>query len=183
MPRYVAFLRAVNVGGRIVKMTQLKSIFEELGLADVETFIASGNVIFSTKSASVPTVVRKIETGLRSELGYEVPVFLRTDAQIADIAQRKYSAFDEAAVSSAHSLNIGMLHEPLSQTVLQAMKAFDTDTESFRVSGSEIHMLLHSPVTTSKFSLVKFEKAIGAQTSFRNMNTIERLAKKYPASL
>jgi uncharacterized protein (DUF1697 family) len=183
MPRYVAFLRAVNVGGRIVKMTQLKSIFESLGLANVETFIASGNVIFSTKSTSVSTLVSKIEKGLKSELDYDVPVFLRTDAEIANMVERRFAAFDEAAVSAAHSLNIGMLHEPLGKAGIQAMKAFDTGTESFLTDGSEIHMLLHSPVITSKFSLTKFEKALGVQTSFRNVNTIERLAKKYPASL
>ena len=51
--QYVAFLRAVNVGGRIVKMAELKKIFEAAGLAEVATFIASGNVIFrSPKVAS-----------------------------------------------------------------------------------------------------------------------------------
>ena len=49
MPRFAAFLRAVNVGGRVVKMEALKWIFESMGLADVESFIASGNVVFSSK--------------------------------------------------------------------------------------------------------------------------------------
>ncbi|MBK6427791.1 MAG: DUF1697 domain-containing protein [Blastocatellia bacterium] len=53
MSRYIAFLRAVNVGGRIVKMkAALRSIFEELGYQQVSTFIASGNVIFETRSGS-----------------------------------------------------------------------------------------------------------------------------------
>jgi len=50
MPRYVAFLRAINVGGHVVTMAQLKRAFEAVPLASVETFIASGNVIFESRS-------------------------------------------------------------------------------------------------------------------------------------
>jgi len=48
MPRYVALLRGINLGGHTVKMDRLKKLFEELGLKNVETFIASGNVIFES---------------------------------------------------------------------------------------------------------------------------------------
>jgi uncharacterized protein (DUF1697 family) len=46
MPRYIALLRAINVGGHLVKMDALRRHFEELGFDPVETFIASGNVMF-----------------------------------------------------------------------------------------------------------------------------------------
>ena len=53
MPKYIAFLRAINVGGHIVKMDQLRKLFEELQFEHVEKFIASGNVIFDTKSKNI----------------------------------------------------------------------------------------------------------------------------------
>ena len=59
MPRYVAFLRAVNVGGRLVKMDELRGLFGEAGLRDVETFIASGNVIFSTTATATAALEQK----------------------------------------------------------------------------------------------------------------------------
>lgn len=65
MPRYVAFLRAINVGGRTVKMDRLREIFESLGLGDVETFIASGNVIFRSRSTKPQALEKKIERSLR----------------------------------------------------------------------------------------------------------------------
>lgn len=182
MPKYVAFLRAVNVGGRVVKMAQLKSIFEAIGLSKVETFIASGNVIFETRSTAVPPLVKKIETALKKELGYDVPVFLRTDAEIAGITARKYSVFSQQEVEGAHSLNVGLLHAPCSAAALKAIAGFNTDCETFKIDGSELFMLLHKSVINSKFSITKFEKAIGANTTFRNVNTMERLAKKYPAA-
>jgi uncharacterized protein (DUF1697 family) len=180
MPRYIAFLRAVNVGGRVVKMTQLKQIFESAGFTKVETFIASGNVIFSTRAAAVPPMVRKIETALRKELGYEVPVLVRTDAEVAALAARKYVVFSEAEVAAAHSLSVGMLHEPLSKAAAGALVSFSTDVEQFRTHDREIYMLMLRPTLESSFSLRKLEKALQADTTFRNVNTIERLAKKYP---
>lgn len=162
-------------------MTQLKSIFESAGMSNVETFIASGNVIFSSKSTSVPALVKKIEGALKNELEYDVPVFLRSDAELALIATRRHAIFSEAEVSAAHSLNVGVMHAPLTAVAKKAMLTFNSDAETFRTHEGEIYMLLHTPVTNSKFSITKFEKAIGAGTTFRNMNTMERIAKKYSA--
>src|SRR6266545_8120025 len=77
MPRYVALLRAINVGGHNVKMEELRRQFERLGLSNVETFIASGNVLFDAKSSSVSALEHKIEAGLRTALGYEVATMVR----------------------------------------------------------------------------------------------------------
>ena len=72
MPKYFAFLRAINVGGHTVKMDYLRALFEALGFANVETFIASGNVIFETKSKDTNALQREIEKHLHQALGYEV---------------------------------------------------------------------------------------------------------------
>ena len=79
MPKYLAFLRAINVGGHTVKMDHLRQIFESLGLSNAETFIASGNVIFDVKAGNVKTLEKKIENKLHEALGYEVAAFIRTD--------------------------------------------------------------------------------------------------------
>jgi uncharacterized protein (DUF1697 family) len=68
--RYVAFLRAINVGGHIVKMDQLRKLFEGLRLANVETFIASGNVIFDCGAEDAQKLERRIEAHLQKSLGY-----------------------------------------------------------------------------------------------------------------
>ena len=59
MPKFVAFLRAINVGGHLVKMDELRGLFEALGFSNVETFIASGNVIFDSKATNVKSLERK----------------------------------------------------------------------------------------------------------------------------
>jgi Protein of unknown function (DUF1697) len=80
MPRFVAFLRAINVGGRNVTMAALRAQFEALGFSNVETFIASGNVIFEAASRDSAALHRKIEAHLAKSLGHEVSTFVRTDA-------------------------------------------------------------------------------------------------------
>ena len=85
---YIAFLRAINVGGHNIKMDVLKTIFESLNLEHVETFIASGNVIFESEKPR-ETLELQIETELEKALGYEVKTFLRTQAELAEITTFK----------------------------------------------------------------------------------------------
>ena len=70
MPRLFAFLRAINVGGHTVTMAELRGQFEALGFSDVETFIASGNVIFTSRAKGGQALERRIEARLHQTLGY-----------------------------------------------------------------------------------------------------------------
>ena len=89
MIRYIAFLRAINVGGHTVKMENLRHLFESLDFSNVQTFIASGNVVFDAKEKSARSLEKKIEKRLREALGYDVATFIRTDAELAEIADYK----------------------------------------------------------------------------------------------
>src|SRR4029077_5658519 len=86
MPCYAAFLRAVNVGGRIVKMEDLRRHLAAMGLANVETLIASGNVVFDAPAKSAEPLQARIEAGLKKSLGYEVKTFVRSSEEIAAVA-------------------------------------------------------------------------------------------------
>src|SRR5258706_8436007 len=81
MPRCVAFLRAINVGGHTVKMDRLRTVFETLGFDEVETFIAIGNVLFDTR-AGVPAVGRKIEAPLQEGHRYQPGLLVRGGGKI-----------------------------------------------------------------------------------------------------
>ena len=77
--RFVAFLRAINVGGRNVKMEQLRRIFESIGLTNVETVIASGNVVFDAKAKSAKTIEKKLQAhGFGSRSTYTVTALFRS---------------------------------------------------------------------------------------------------------
>ena len=86
MSKYIAFLRAINVGGHTVKMDALRQLFESLGFSNVETFIASGNVTFEAKVGNTKALEKKIETCLRETLGHKVTTFIGTNAEVAESA-------------------------------------------------------------------------------------------------
>ena len=95
MKTFVALLRAVNVGGAgKLPMSDLKAICEAAGLAEVKTFIASGNVIF--KSGKSEAEIRAaLEAGLKAYAGKPVGVLVRTAAELAAVL--KGNPFPEAA--------------------------------------------------------------------------------------
>jgi len=111
MPKFIAFLRAINVGGHTVKMDHLRGLFESLGFSDIKTFIASGNVIFETKSRDTKALEMMIEKKLKGALGYEVATFIRTDLELDEIAA--YKPFKQSALDLAAALNIAFLAGPL----------------------------------------------------------------------
>lgn len=178
MPRYIALLRAINVGGHVVKMEPLRAIFEGLGLARVETFIASGNVIFETRARDADALQKKIEAQLRRTLGYEVAAFLRTPAELAEIA--RYEPFPGAPGAGA-SLYVVFLGRAPSPDAARTLLSFNTDAEAFAVRNREVYWLLKHKLSESTFSGARFEKTLGLQGTMRNVTTVRKLAMKYPA--
>jgi uncharacterized protein (DUF1697 family) len=180
MPRLIAFLRAINVGGHNVTMEKLRQQFEALGCQEVETFIASGNVIFNSTSENIATLERRIEGQLHKALGYEVKVFIRTESELAALA--RYKPFKSSQLKSALALNVGFLSEPVADKAKKAVVAMTSEIDEFHVRGREVFWLCKTKQSDSKFSNTRFEKALNARATWRNVNTIIRLAARYPES-
>jgi uncharacterized protein (DUF1697 family) len=181
MSRFIAFLRAINVGGgRTVKMDSLRQLFESLGFSGVTTFIASGNVIFETATKNVKTLERKIERRLREALGYDVAAFIRTDAELAEIAN--YQPFRQSAIDAAAEFNIIFLAETLDETFKQKVLALRTDTNDFHVHGREIYWLRRKKQGESTFSTLPLEKTLGRPFTIRGAKTVKKIAVKYAST-
>ena len=176
MPRYIAFLRAINVGGRIVKMDYLKQLFETLGLTSVETFIASGNVFFEAKGKDSQSLERKIESALKAGLGYEVSVFVRTEAELAAVAG--HAPFPAAMVETAAAFNVGFLAGEVDQARRDALMALQTDLDDFHLHGREVYWLSRVRQSDSKITISVFERALGMRATFRGINTVRRMTAK-----
>lgn len=180
MNRYIAFLRAINVGGRTVKMAELRALFTGMGFAGVESFIASGNVIFASSDADAAALQARIEEELRRALGYEVATFLRSDAEVAAIA--RYEPFPAPQIEAASALNVALLANPLTQEEAHKVMALRTPIDDFHVNDREVYWLCRVKQSESTFSNTVFERSIGKRATFRGMNTMQKLAAKYPAA-
>jgi uncharacterized protein (DUF1697 family) len=177
MPKYIAFLRAINVGGHTVKMDRLSQLFESLGFSNVETFIASGNVVFETMFRKTDVLERKIEQMLSKSLGYEVATFLRTTNEMVEIAEHK--PFTDAEVKTATAFNVAFLAALLDAKSKSAVMALKTDIDSFHVHGREVYWLCRKKQSESKFSNAVLEKTLGVSSTIRGMSTVQKIAEKY----
>jgi uncharacterized protein (DUF1697 family) len=173
MSQHVAFLRAINVGGRVVKMDHLRQLFEGMGLANVRTFIASGNVIFDSATKSPQALEEKISRALEKALGYKVGVFIRSAAEIAAIAG--HNAYKDRELQEG-SLFIVLLPAPLSASEQKIVAAMQTSVDALRVKGREIYWHAGKNFRDAEFSPAKLEKSLGKPATFRNVNTIRKIA-------
>jgi len=173
--RHIAFLRAINVGGHVVKMDTLRDLFESLGLAKVETFIASGNVIFEANVKDSTALERRIETHLKRALGYEVGTFIRTAAEVAAVAAYEPFAPDQKTMA----LSVIFLRGPLEKSAKDGLMKCCTELDDFHVQGREAYWLCRTRTSDSKITGPRLEKAIGAPSTVRNVTTVRKLAAKY----
>jgi uncharacterized protein (DUF1697 family) len=175
MPRYIALLRGVNLGGHTVKMDRLKKLFEELGLKNVETFIASGNVIFESTAKSADALEKKIAAHLEKSLGFPAMTFLRTDHQLAAVLE--HDVLDGA---EAHSIYVGFLSAKPSKESHAKLMSHRNKVDNFHVNGREVYWLCKTHMSDSPFFRVGLEKALGTKVTVRNVTTVAKLVEKYP---
>src|SRR5215472_9260592 len=181
MFRFFAFLRAINVGGgRTVKMQSLRRVFESLGFSKVETFIASGNVIFETMTQKTKTLESKIEKALHEALGYEVRTFIRGEAELTKIAT--YHPFPQSKLDTSWHCNIIFLADDLTPKLKRNVEALRTNTDAFEVRGREIYWLRRRKQNAAIFSTVPLEKILGRAFTVRGADTIKRIASKWCSS-
>lgn len=175
MPRYVALLRAINVGGHVVKMEKLRSLFEALEFTDVSTFIASGNVLFSTPSRDVADIARRIEGQLKKSLGYDVVTFIRTPKQLQKIIELQPFPETELSVPGS-TLYIGFLANAPTKAAKEKLMAFNSPEGELRVRDREVYWLVRNKISESKFSGSKMERVLGLPVTLRNVTTVRKLA-------
>jgi uncharacterized protein (DUF1697 family) len=177
--RYAALLRAINVGGHVVKMDRLRTLFEELGFDDVETVIASGNVLFSSIARNPVSLEEKIERHLASALGYAVTTFIRTPAEMDAVAE--FDPFP-GLVEDGHTLSVAFLKEHPGRQVADRLHGMRTDYDELRLEGRELYWLARGRMSDSTVWRTPMEKVLGGPATMRNVTTVRKLAAKLAAS-
>ena len=178
MPRHIAFLRGINVGGHRVKMEELGRLFGGLGFSDVSTFIASGNVVFESPNEDCPGLEREIERHLETELGYEVATFMRSITELEAIV----AVEPGVAADPEHSLYVVFLHAPPDDETRRALSDLQSAFDEFLVEGREIYWLCRGRLTESPAFKGGFAKAMRTTpTTTRKITTLQRMVAKYAA--
>lgn len=163
MTAYVALLRAVNVGGRQLAMADLKAVAEELGLGSPRTYIASGNLLF-TSGLSEAELKEALEAQLTKQMGKPVSVMIREAEELAEAAANNPFA-DEAGNKVAA---IFLDESPSARAMDSATGIAD---ERMALRGREIYVHYPAGMGQSKLKI-----PAAAKGTARNMNTVAKLA-------
>jgi uncharacterized protein (DUF1697 family) len=174
MARLIALLRAVNVGGRKLPMAELRALCGELGWSDVETYIQSGNLVF-TALGEPEALERRLEEGIRERFGLEVPVMIRTAGQWADCIEA--NPFLKVDRDEPNRLQILVSKSPpdpgAAKKLMERARAGET------AKGAAGVLWVHYPdgVGKSKLTPGMIDRAIGSPATGRNYRTVLKLAE------
>jgi uncharacterized protein (DUF1697 family) len=167
----------MNIGGRRITNADLRAHVSEIGFEDVETFRASGNVVLSAGGESKAAVAERLEAGLGAALGYEVPVFLRSAAEVRAIAAREPFQPSELEASTGKIQVALLLRKPSAKAGREVLE-LATDEDRLAIEGRELYWLPSGGMAESELDLNAVGALLGL-TTVRTMGTIEQIASKH----
>lgn len=174
MVRYIAFLRGINVSGhRIIKMEELRKMFEALKFKNVRTYIQTGNVVFETTVKDSDTLTKKIEKHLHKSLGYEVETMLRTMLEMEAII--KNNPFKKARLDKTVHLYLTFLYEEPSVELKKSLISSSDDIATFKIKNRELYTLYKRSNAKHPFSNNFVEKKLKLAATTRNWNVINKV--------
>ncbi len=175
MPKYIALLAGINLGKRRIKMDALKKHFESMVFQEVETVLATGNVIFVSKLRSAAKVESLVESGLHTRLGYEVATYVRTPDELACVVSNSpFGLADDK--SDGFSVQVQFFKEPLLKKLAAPVSKIETATDRFAVVGRELYWRVTGRLSDSLVWSSAEMKAVSLpRGTTRNMNTVIKL--------
>ena len=172
--RKIAVLRGINVGGRRkILMADLKQLFLKLGCRDVESYIQSGNVIFTSEKGNAE-LEKELEAAILKQMKLDVPVILRSlEEWVQMIKANPFYSKD----SEINSLYVTLLKEEPEKKHAQQLQNVHDGPDRFEIEGKNIFLECAGKYYATKWSNHFFEKKLQVQASSRNWKTVLKLAE------
>jgi uncharacterized protein (DUF1697 family) len=172
VPKHIVLLRGINIGSRNrVAMPKLRDVLTGAGFGDVKTYVQSGNVVLSA-TGSADQVARKCERLIVDEFGLDVPVVVRTRAQLAKVVQR--NPLRKVATDPKRH-QVSFLTGKLAADVVRKLEEVAAPTERFVVSGREVYAWHPAGVARSKLWAMLAGRDLGVTATSRNWTTVTTL--------
>jgi uncharacterized protein (DUF1697 family) len=163
MPTYIAFLRAINVGGRFVKMADVRAALCDKGFGEVESYIQSGNLRFTSSLRSPASVETAVETALEELCGFTVRTIVRSPTQLGELTA--YGMGLEAPLEGEVRRYVSFLKEVPDKAFVATMDGWDVAGERAHVQGRAVYLWLAHPSHTAKLSNARIERGGVVATS------------------
>jgi len=175
MKKFIALLRGINVSGqKKIKMSDLKLLFEEMGFKDVQTYIQSGNVIFSSKELSVAKLEIKISSSIKRKYGFDVRVIILSAKEIEYVL--KNNPFLEKK-KDEDKLYVTFLSKIPSDENIEKMHSIDYSPEEYFIDGKHLHLFVPNGYGKAKINNNLFENKLKVSGTTRNWKTVKALSE------
>ena len=163
-------------GHNKIKMTDLSSLYNKIGLKDIETFIQSGNVVFTDPgNLSETDLTEQIEDAVSKKFKYNIPVIIRTPEEFREIVS--LNPFSDVENFNPEKLAVIFLYEKPSEAQIEKVKNIDYPPDKFIINGKEIFIYCPNGFGKSKIYTGFFENKMKVSGTGRNWNTINALLK------
>lgn len=170
MTIYLALLRGINVGGaNKVPMRELRTLMEDLGYGNVQTYLQSGNVLLVAPSMTARKLAAEIEDEISKAFDLTIPVIVRTQGELERVAAANPWPTKGVKPSSLHVM---FLAEPASAKAVKTLDSDRSPPDEFEVKDREIFLRFPNGSGRSKLTIDYFEKKLGTRATARNWNTV-----------
>ena len=178
MTVHIALLRGINVGGNnMIKMAELKNLFDSMGLSEAKTYIQSGNVVFKS-SEKEDQLIRTIERGIEDTFGFKISVIVRTadalDQTLANCPFSEEQIAEAKRTSPGESLYVSLLSEAPKPEKANQLEACADSNNQFYISGREVYLLFSDGISQSK--LANKLPLLDVSMTVRNWKTLGKLS-------
>jgi uncharacterized protein (DUF1697 family) len=173
MPVIISMLRGVNLGKRRMKMDALRALYESLGFRDVQTFVQSGNVVFSSEQKNLAALTKKIESAIEREFGFYSDVILRSASEVRETIARNPLA--KRSRMEPRSFLVWFLASDPGEEIRKKVRAMNTEPEELRIDGREVYIYFPNGMARPKMKWPAIEKVLAVRGTGRNWNTVRKL--------
>ncbi len=171
MNTYISLLRGINVSGqKKIKMADLRQLYTELGFQNVKTYLQSGNVVFQTESTDQAALASQIAAAIHSKYGFEVPILMRTLADLQRIVETSPYRDQEIKL-----LYVTFFNAAPDSALLDAMTAPDNIPDEFTTGVDELFLFVPGGYGRTKLNNNWVERKLKISCTTRNWKTINAL--------
>jgi len=173
--KFISLLRGINVSGKkAIKMSDLKSLYQEIGFQNVVTYIQSGNVVFDTEDKNSSSVMKKIQNAIESKYQFQVPVEIRTNREISKIIEAcPFDSFDLKENGTKVLLTF-LSESPLQKNIDELMKHV-VNPDQLVIKDKAAYLYCPNGYGKSKLSNNFLEKKLGVDATTRNWKSVQKL--------
>jgi uncharacterized protein (DUF1697 family) len=170
----ICMLRGVNVGGRnMIKMDALKALCISLKLKDPQTYVQSGNVIFSSGEKDLTKLGKRIQDAIEKTVGFRPGVVLRTVAELRNIIAR--NPFAKRSGIEPGKLLVNFLADDPGKDAREKALAIKIGPEEMHLIGREAYIYFPNGQGRSKLPWAAIERALGTSGTGRNWNSVTKM--------